>query len=65
MKKKAYLCMTDFDHDLATDNLHDVDLFGSLDSLKIQKKCWKQCGVYEVEVTVVGDASPAQPGSEE
>lgn len=44
----GYMCKVDFDHELgeAADGNH---VFASVKDLKRYRKCWKECGIVEVE----------------
>jgi len=49
-KKVGYMCETDFRFELGSSK-NASQIFGSLESLKKHKSCWKSCGIIEVEIT--------------
>lgn len=51
-RKKAYICQTAFNHDLADDNYGTVKIYGSLDAIKADTTCWEECGIYEISINV-------------
>jgi len=48
---KAYLCNGDFYYELPNE-AEDIILSPSIEALKRRKKCWKSCGILQVEITV-------------
>lgn len=50
--RTGYLCGVDFQHEICDDNAHSVELYGSLSALKHHKRCFNQCGIVKVTVTV-------------
>lgn len=57
IKIKGYMCQTDWDTDLPL-GANDVKIYTDLDVLKRQRKCVKECGIVEVEVTLVKVVEP-------
>jgi hypothetical protein len=48
---KAYLCSTDFSIEIPWNIEADFpQLYRSMADLKLERKCWKECGITEVEV---------------
>lgn len=47
----GYMCGTDFQHELgiASDG---NKIYPSVENLKQHKKCWEECGIVEVKVTL-------------
>lgn len=50
--KKAYTCGVNWQHDLCEDNAKHVEFFGSIQALKKDRTCWKECGIVEIEMKV-------------
>lgn len=50
-KKIAYICKTDYYHELGS-ALDPTQIFSSLESLKLHKKCWKDCEVFQIEMSI-------------
>lgn len=50
-KKKAYMCATDYHYELES-RKSPSQIFGSIESLKSHKKCWKDCGIVEIEIYI-------------
>lgn len=48
---KAYVCTTSIDTDLAM-GAPDTTIYRTLRDLKSKRDCWKECGIYELEITV-------------
>ena len=48
----GYMCMIDWDHELrgASDGAR---VYPSLDDLKADHECWRECGVVEVRVSLI------------
>ncbi len=53
MKKslKAYVCIATIDTDLHF-GAPSITLYPSLKDLKAERSCWKECGIYELEIKV-------------
>lgn len=49
-KVKAYMCATDWIHEI--EHTTFPELYYTLGELKKDRKCWKQCGVIEIELTM-------------
>lgn len=49
MKVKAYICTTDWNTELPMGN-NDIKVFTTLNSLKANRTCWKECGIVEIEI---------------
>lgn len=48
---KAFMCGTDFSLDISWDKLGDFPvLYKTVKSLKADRSCWSECGIFEVEV---------------
>lgn len=53
MKHKiGYMCGVDFQHELG-EALGDTPVYSSIEELKREKRCWKQCGIVEVKIQLV------------
>ena len=54
MKKPryGYMCQVDFDHELG-EAYPFTEVYPSIKTLKEQRKCVKDCGIYKVKVEVV------------
>jgi hypothetical protein len=50
VKKKAYMCLTDYDYELESAR-GGVKVFSSIEDLKNHRKCWSDCGIVEVEIS--------------
>lgn len=48
-KLKGYICGTDI-MDISL-GANDVVIFSSIDSLKKKRKCWKECGIIEIDLS--------------
>lgn len=49
MNYKAYVCKTDWDYHFP-DDWNGVDIYFSEESIKVHRKCVKECGVEQVRV---------------
>jgi hypothetical protein len=49
--RKGYMCGVDFQHELG-EVLDSTPVYASVKALKEQRKCWKTCGIVEVEVKI-------------
>jgi hypothetical protein len=49
MTVKAYVCGTNWHHE-CQDVLDQVSLHNDIDSLKESNRCWRQCGIIELEI---------------
>lgn len=49
--KKAYICKTDWHFELENAS-GGVKFYSSVEDLKKYKKCWKDCGILEVEIKI-------------
>lgn len=50
--KTGYMCGVDFQHDFCDDNAYYSELYGSISALKHNKRCFKECGIVKVTVTL-------------
>lgn len=50
MKKVAYMCGVNYQHELDPDNPSPVRLYSTVDALKDSEKCWEECGIVKVEI---------------
>ena len=48
---KVYTCGIDFQHELG-EVLDYVKVYSTIEDLKRQVKCWEQCGIVELEVSL-------------
>lgn len=55
-KKKAYVCGVDWQHEIG--EVNDVKLYSSIEVLKEERTCWKECGIVELELSLVGWVEP-------
>lgn len=46
---KGFMCMVDWEFELG-DAVGGNSVYGSVPDLKKHRKCWKECGIVEVEV---------------
>lgn len=53
--KVLYSCGTDFQHDIgeALDYEGSQRLYSSIESLKKRSKCWKQCGIVKLKLSLM------------
>jgi len=47
--KTAYACGVDWQHDLGEAR---IDLYPTVESLKRNRTCWKQCGIVKLEISL-------------
>lgn len=50
-KQIYYMCGVDYQHELG-EAADGTPLYPSAESLKKYRKCWKQCGIVEIEVEI-------------
>lgn len=54
---KLYACGVDWQHEIGPHGAPDlsgkVPLYNSIEDLKAKRKCWIECGIVELEVTLV------------
>jgi hypothetical protein len=55
--RKGYLCGVDFQHELG-EVMDSTPVYSSVEDLKRQRECWSDCGIVEVEVTLVKWVEP-------
>lgn len=48
--KKSYICGVDWQHEV--EECNDVKLYSTVNALKKDRKCWKECGIVELEIKV-------------
>jgi len=51
-KIKTYMCATDWDIDIPL-GAQDIKIITDLKYFKKTRKCWKECGIVEVELTCI------------
>lgn len=51
ISKRSYVCGVDFQHEIG-DGANDVKLYSSLEVLKKERTCWKECGIVELDIRV-------------
>lgn len=61
--RTGYMCAVDFRWHIGEDK-HPSPIYASVEDLKRQRKCWKTCGIVEVEVKLVEWAEPENFSSE-
>jgi len=54
--KKAFMCVTDYEYDLESAS-GGCRIYPSETDLKKHSKCWAECGIVEVEVTLKKEES--------
>ncbi len=47
---KGYICGTDI-HDISL-GANDVKIYSSIEDLKINRTCWEECGIIELDIKV-------------
>jgi hypothetical protein len=52
---KLYCCGVDLQHDMkdVSDLEGKMPLFRTIEALKAHRPCWEQCGIVEIELSVV------------
>lgn len=50
-KKIGYMCRTDYEYELGSAG-GGIEVYASVNDLKKHRKCWSDCGIVEVEVTL-------------
>ena len=55
MKRKLYCCLTDWLHEVgeAPDLEGRMPFFSSVEKLKAAKPCWEECGILEIDGSLV------------
>lgn len=48
----AYICETDWNHEIDPDNADPPEFFSTIKRLKKNRTCWRECGIVQVEVSV-------------
>jgi hypothetical protein len=61
MKRELYMCATDYDHELGS---CVVQLYPSIEQLKVERPCIKECGIVAVRVEYVRHVEDGMPYSE-
>lgn len=51
VSKKSYVCGVDWQHEIG-EGPNDIKLYSSLEVLKKERTCWKECGIVELEISV-------------
>lgn len=51
VSKKSYVCGVDWQHEIG-EGPNDVKLYSSLEVLKKERTCWKECGIVELDIRV-------------
>jgi hypothetical protein len=54
---KGYVCQTGLDEDVGSME-SDTHVFGNIERLKNEKRCWPKCGIYEVEIKIIKIVEP-------
>jgi hypothetical protein len=49
--KTGFMCRTDFEHELTY--VACTTIYADLEDVKCFRKCWEECGIVEVEVSVL------------
>lgn len=57
---RGYMCSIAFDHELGEDP-SGTRVYRSLEDLKRDHKCWNECGISVVEITLVNTIEPQEP----
>lgn len=55
MKNKkitAYICGTDYDHEFDPSNADPPEFYSTIQRLKKDRSCWRECGIVKVEVRI-------------
>lgn len=47
--RKAYCCGADFAHE----PVQDIKFYETVKELKLQKKCWSECGILKLELKAI------------
>lgn len=55
-KQIGYICGIDFQHEF--DHPTNIGLYSTAEELKLNRTCWKQCGIVKVEIKVVKWVEP-------
>lgn len=54
MSKRGYMCAIDFDHEAGDGgDIYGVRVYPSMKALKAAHKCWRACGIVEVDIKYV------------
>jgi hypothetical protein len=58
--KKLYACGVDWQHEIgeASDLEGKMPLYSSVEVLKKSRKCWQECGIVELEISLKGWVEP-------
>ena len=56
--RRGFMCATDFQYHLGEDVV-PTRVYADEETLKKDRRCWVECGIVEVEVSVVRWASPS------
>lgn len=58
--KTLYACAVDWQHEVgeASDLEGEMPFYSSIDELKSQRPCWKQCGIVELKIQFVSFPEP-------
>jgi hypothetical protein len=51
ISKKSYVCGVDWQHEIG-EGPNDIKLYSSLEILKKERTCWKECGIVELDIRV-------------
>lgn len=59
--KTSFVCGVDFQHEIG-EGPNDIKLYSSLEVLKKQRTCWRECGIVELDIKIKRWVEPQNIG---